>query len=365
MIYKEYGKTGIKVSALGFGGMRFRREDYEKDPMICAEIVRHANRLGINYFDTAPGYCDDMSEKIFGLAFRDMPGAFFVSTKSSIMADKTADDVRRRCELSLERMGVGKISFFHMWNVLNFPQYRKVMAPGGPYEGALRLKEEGLVGHICISTHMSGDEIRRVAEEGAYEGILLGYNASNFAYREEGLRAAYGQGMGVVTMNPLGGGMIPQNPSFFAFLKDGTDDTIAQAALRFNISHREIAVTLSGMGSIAEVDENVPAADSLAPIRPERLDGIRRHLRESLNFLCTGCGYCDSCPAGIPIPKFMEAYNRKIMTGEDGATTGRLKYYWGVKKKEALQCTACGQCETLCTQHLPIIERLKIIGGMP
>lgn len=363
MIYKPYGKTGKNVSVLGFGGMRFRREEYEKDPGICAEVVRYASEKGINYFDTAPDYCDDKSELIFGKAFENMPNPFYVSTKSMILFDKTADDVRRRCETSLKRLNVGKIDFFHMWCVLNLGQYRRVMAPGGPYEGAMKLKEEGLIGHICISTHANGPEIREIVGQGGYDGILLGYNVSNFAFRQEGLKAAYEKGMGVVTMNPLGGGLIPQNPQFFSYLSDGTTDTPVQAALRFNMSHKEIAVTLSGMGTKAEVDENTAAAQNLTELTEEKLEELKQHLNASMDKLCTGCGYCDSCPAGIPIPKMMDAYNAKIITGRDEAVTNRLNHHWGIKKKTAGKCTRCGQCERLCTQHLPIIERLAEINN--
>ncbi len=364
MIYKEYGKTGKKVSALGFGGMRFKKDEYEMDPEICAEIVRYANSKGINYFDTAPGYCDDMSEKIYGLAFKNMPSDFYVSTKSSNWSDKTADDVRRRCENSLKRMNVKKINFFHMWCIMNMEHYRKVMAPGGPYEGALKLKEEGLIDHICISTHAKGSEIREIVEEGFYEGILLGYNATNFAFRQEGLISAYNQDMGVVTMNPLGGGIIPQNPEFYSFIKENSDDTLAQAALKFNISHKEITIALAGMGSKSEVDENIVATETYVEMTTEKLETFRKHLSQSLDSLCTGCGYCDSCPAGIPIPKFMDAYNTKIITGDESQIISRLQYHWGSKPKQAADCTECGKCERLCTQHLPIIARLKEIAPL-
>ncbi len=365
MIYKEYGKTGKKISALGFGGMRFRKEEYDRDPEICAEIVRYANEKGVNYFDTAPSYCDDMSETIFGLAFRSMPSPFYVSTKTSIQMDPAADDVRRRCELSLKRMNVSKIHFYHMWCILNLRQYERVMAPGGPYEGALRLKEEGLIDHICLSTHASGPEIRKIVETGGFDGILLGYNATNFAFRQEGLQAAFQKGMGVVTMNPLGGGTIPRNPQFYSYLTEGTSDTIAQAALRFNISHKEITTALSGMSTKAEVDENVAAAQDLSEATLKKSEAWKSRLNESFNTLCTGCGYCDSCPSGVPIPKMMDAYNMKILFNSPKEITSRLKNHWCVKKKLADQCTECGQCEGLCTQHLPIIERLKEIQSLP
>ena len=97
MIYKPYGKTGKQVSAIGFGGMHF---DASCSIEEGAEIVRYASELGINYFDTAPGYCQDRSEAIFGEAFKAMPYPYYVSTKSMISADPTEDDVRRRIECS-------------------------------------------------------------------------------------------------------------------------------------------------------------------------------------------------------------------------------------------------------------------------
>ncbi len=361
MIYKEYGKTGKKVSALGFGGMRFKSEEYSKDPMICAQIVRYANSKGINYFDTAPSYCDDMSEIIYGLAFRDMPGQFYTATKSSNWNDKTADDVRRRCEISLERMGISSIDFYQMWSIMNLAHYRNVMAPGGPYEGARKLKEEGLIKHICLSTHASGEEIKEIVEDGAFEGILLGYNATNFAYRQEGIKAAYEHGMGVVTMNPLGGGLIPRNPEFYSFLRESEDETIAQAALRFNISHKEITIALSGMSSIEEVDENIKAAETFNELTDERMVEIKNNLFGALNALCTGCGYCTDCPEKIPIPQLMDAYNMSILSGDNNQVIERLKYHWGIKKELAAKCIECGHCEDHCTQHIPIIRRLKEI----
>ena len=256
MIYKPYGKTGKKVSAIGFGGMRF--------PEGCsieegAEIVRYASELGINYFDTAPNYCNDTSEDIFGEAFKQMPKDFYVSTKSSISSDPTGDDVRRRLENSLKRMGLEKINFYNMWCILTYDQYKRVIAKDGPYWGALKAKEEGLIDHLVFSTHASGEEIRMMVEDGLFEGVTLGYNAVNFPYRAEGIEAAYKHGLGVVTMNPLGGGLIPQNQEYFSFLKQNEAESTIQAALRFNACHESISVVLSGMGSKEEVRHNVEA----------------------------------------------------------------------------------------------------------
>lgn len=362
MIYKPYGKTGKKVSAIGFGGMRF--------PDNCsieegAEVVRYANQLGINYFDTAPNYCLDRSEDIFGEAFKNMPHDFYVSTKSSLSADPTADDVRRRLERSLKRMGLEKINFYNMWCILTYDQYKKVIAKDGPYWGALKAKEEGLIDHLVFSTHASGEEIRMMVEDGLFEGVTLGYNAVNFPYRAEGIEAAYKHGLGVVTMNPLGGGLIPQHQDYFSFLRQNEEESTIQAALRFNASHESISVVLSGMGSCEEVKHNVEAVKNIEVFGKEKIDAIKGHLREEMNGFCTTCQYCKHCPKGIDIPLFMEMYNSYILTGLDGV---KAKYEenknWGLIKEGkpgASDCIKCGKCEKLCTQKLDIVKRLEWI----
>lgn len=364
MIYKQYGKTGKMVSAIGFGGMRFRKEDYEKSLEEAAKVAIRANELGINYFDTAPYYCDDKSEEIMGVAFKHMPNPFYVSTKSGISSEKTADDVRRRIEKSLKRLGVEKINFFHMWCILDLDQYRRVIAPGGPYEGVLKAKEEGLVEHITFSTHCSGEEIETIVNEGYFEGVTLGYNATNFAFRQRGIKAAYDKGLGVVTMNPLGGGIIPQNPDFYSFLKESEEDSLVQAALKFNASHKEITVTLAGMASIAEVEENIKAGENFGQMTEEKIKKMSEKLNSSLDKLCTGCQYCVGCPKGIDIPKYMDAYNMYILKNKQEEIASRLKNHWSLKAQGAAECIACGKCERKCTQHLPIIDRLKHIGSL-
>lgn len=362
MEYKPYGKTGKNISVIGFGGMRFREEDYAKNFEKSAMVVRRASELGINYFDTAPFYCDDKSEEIMGEAFKDMPNPFYVSTKSSVGAEKTAKEVRERIEKSLKRLGLEKIHFFHMWCILNLEQYDKVMAKGGPYEGALKAKEEGLIDHIVFSTHCNGAEIAKIVNDGYFEGVTLGYNATNFAFRQEGIKAAYEKGLGVVTMNPLGGGIIPQNPEFYSFIKQNKQDTLAQAALKFNISHKEITCALAGMGTIEEVEENVKAGENYEIFGDKTLEQMKEKLGKDLDTLCTGCGYCKGCPKNIQIPKLMDAYNMYMLKKDDTAIVNRLKNHWGIDANEASQCIACGKCERQCTQHIKIVDRLKYIS---
>lgn len=365
MIYRPFGKTGKQVSAIGMGGMRFRKEDYAGgDYSRAVAIVHRAHALGVNYFDTAPGYCEDTSELIYGEAFKSMDrSTYYVSTKCGLWNAKTATEARKMIDQSLARMGLEKIDFYNMWSVKTLDDYREYRKKGGVLEGALQAQKEGLIEHICFTTHLSGEEIAQVAHDGIYEGVTLGYNAINFAYRQKGIDACHDAGLGIVTMNPLGGGIIPAHPEYFSFLRTG-DDSLAVSALKFILSQNKATLAIPGFSSIAEVEENVLAAEHLQDAPDGLLETMAEHLTSELNSLCTTCAYCDSCPEDIPIPHLLDAYNMHILSkGDDSQMFLRMKNHWGVDPKWAAKCIACGQCEALCTQKLPIIERLAYIAG--
>jgi uncharacterized protein len=357
MLYKEYGKTGKQISTIGFGGMRFVKSENGYDLDQCAEVVKKANELGVNYFDTAPYYCDDQSEAIMGHAFKNMPGQFYVSTKSS---KKSGDELRKQLESSLKRLGLSKINFFHIWCILNLDDYKSRIVKGGAYEAALKAKNEGLIEHIVFSTHCNGEEIETIVNDGYFEGMTVGYNILNFPFRQKGIKAAYERGLGVATMNPLGGGIIPQKADYFNFIRSAEDRTVVEAALRFNGSHKEITTVLAGMGSVSEVLENVNIGDNMREFDEAKLGEIKGKLSSSMDKLCTGCRYCEHCPQNIPVSKYMLAYNDNIL-GKPQDALNTLKWHWGIPQEGVKDCIQCGLCEEKCTQHLPIIERLKQI----
>ena len=187
MRYKNFEKTGKKVSALGFGGMRFDPENEE----MSLRAVQRAAELGINYFDTAPGYCEDTSERFIGKALSELPKeqqeGLYISTKSHISADPKADDVRRRIDDQLKKFHRDKIEFYNMWCILDLEQFRNIMAPGGPYEGALKAKKEGLIEHICASTHASGEEIAEIVKADVFMLYIVIHTLDCFKEMERAL----------------------------------------------------------------------------------------------------------------------------------------------------------------------------------
>ena len=309
MIYRRFGATDKQVSVLGMGGSRFRGEKCTTDEGIdeYAQLVLKALEVGINYFDTSPGY--GRSEDIFGRAFSQTKHEFYISTKSTVTVDPTADDLRRRLEASLHRLHVDKINFYNIWNIMNLEMYERVICKGGPLEGALKAKEEGLIEHVCFSTHCSGNEIAQIIGDGYFEGVTLGYNIINFQYREEGLKAADKAGIGIAIMNPLGGGVIPASGEVFDFLcEDGL--TLAQSALKFAASQKGVTTVLSGFENETELMENLKVFSKEIPQDRKNSEIVKRQLDEKYDHLCTGCQYCSGCPQGIDIYQIMLSYNQ-------------------------------------------------------
>ena len=355
---KPYGSTGKEITVVGFGGMRFANA---KDIDANAEVVLYAHAKGINYFDTAPGYCGDNSEKILGAAFKQMPReSFYCSTKCG---DPDGAVLRRTLETSLKRMNVDWIDFFHIWCIVR-PEEWQQRKDGGAIPEAIKVKEEGLIRHLVTSVHLSGEEACKVLGEDFIEGVTLPYNALNFPFRSEALDFAARRNIGVVTMNPLGGGLIPNNPQRMAFLKGPNDRNVVEAAIRFNISHPAVTCALVGFTTKQHVDEAVAAVEGFQPYPPEHVERVKANVEASFDGLCTMCGYCQPCPAELEIPKLMEAYNWQILQGGDQSIANRLRWHWNMTPGDAAGCIDCGQCEEKCTQHLPIRDRLKEIADL-
>ena len=359
MLYYDYGTTGKPISTIGFGGMRL------PDPMRHEKgiaLLHAARRAGITYFDTAPYYCDDQSEVIFGEALRSMPPSPLPLYTSSKCSCPSASDFRRGLEQSLARLGVAQITFFHIWCVMDPADWR-ARVQGGALREALKAKEEGLIGHVCVSTHMTGPEIERMlTDHPEIEGVTLGYCAINFPYRRQGVEAAARLRRGVVAMNPLGGGLIPQHPDVFDFIRAPGDPDVVSAALRFLASDPGITCALVGFSSEAHIDQAVRALDGFEARSPEHLATLRNRIERDFNEMCTGCGYCLPCPQGIPIPRFMDIHNLLQLKCSEEEIRFRFKYHWDLTPQQAAECVECGQCESRCTQHLPIIDRLKTLA---
>jgi predicted aldo/keto reductase-like oxidoreductase len=360
MIYRNFGKTGARVSALGFGGMRFGAID---DRDACVAMMVKAAEGGVNYFDTAPAYFGVKSEAVFGeglaeLRRRKLP--YYLATKTGRSEEKA---IREQIEGQLERLKVEAIDFYHVWCVTSLPEWEERKRKG-IVDTFRRLKDEGLVRHICVSSHLIGDEINELLREDVFEGVLFGYSAYNYRTRRAAFDAIRTRGLGCAVMNPLGGGIIPQHPELFEALKAEPGESAVEAALRFLFAHEDISTVLVGFENDVQVAEGLRAVEGFRAEGRPSIAELESRLTASFEGICTGCQYCDDCPEDIPIPKLMDAYNQKIFQNRDKAILERLDWHWNLSKDEAAKCIACGRCEAACTQHIPIMQRLEEIAAL-
>jgi len=360
MLYREYGQTGKRVSLLGFGGMRFADIDDSED---CLRMIVAAAEGGINYFDTAPGYCEGKSEPVFGMGFAELRrrGLPYYCATKTFASDESA--IRREIEGQLRRLDLPAIDFYHVWSIVSLEGWQ-ARKRDGALRAFVRLKEEGLVRHICVSSHLVGGEIRELLAEGAFEGVLLGYSAYNFRARQADFDAIREKKVGAVIMNPLGGGVITRNEGKFGFLRR-PGESMAAAALSFVWDHPDATCALVGFDTVEHIRGALAAMDAYRPRSAGELEELKSGPLATFDGICTGCAYCDDCPEGIPVPKLMDVYNQKILSGDGGGDpiANRLRWHWHLDRSLAAGCTACGHCEDACTQHIDIIKRLQEIAG--
>ncbi|HEY3316322.1 MAG TPA: aldo/keto reductase [Bacillota bacterium] len=362
MEYRDFGKLGIRVSALGFGAMRLPEDEDE-----AVRVIRRAIDLGVNYLDTAPRYCQQRSEGILGRAVKGYPREkLYLSTKYPPDEAATADDCQKYLEQSLRRMGLDYIDFYHMWGISWKVYEEKLSVKGGPLEYARKAKDEGLIRHISFSFHDTPEALHKLIDTGEFESMTVQYNVLDRA-NEDGIHHAHEQGMGVAIMGTVGGGRLGFPSETIMKAVPGGVTSTPELALRFVLSHPGVGTALSGMGSIRMVEENAATASRAEPLSEDERRRLREMYEENkklADLYCTGCGYCQPCPNEVNIPENFRYMNYHRIWGlteyakREYAVLGTGKNQF-VKGLPAHECIECGECEPKCPQKLPIIAQLK------
>jgi len=368
MQYREYGKTGVKLSALGFGCMRFPMEDGHVKEEETIKMLHRAMELGINYYDSAVMYCKDESQIVLGKAIKGRRDDLYISTKNHYKGDDPKE-WRNFLDQSLERLDIDYIDFYHLHG-LSFEQYSEHLLPNGPMDEARKAKEEGLIKHLCFSSHDKPENIIKLIDTGEFEGILVQYNLLD-RRNEKAIAHAHENGLGVAIMGTVGGGrLVPPSEKIQNMISDEVKST-PEIAIRFVLSNPNVTVALSGMNSNNMVEENVATASRPEPLSSEERQQIIQSLEENKRLeelYCTGCGYCMPCPNGIDIPGNFSVMNMLRVWGLEELAKRRYADL-GKRKKDdepvpawAEACVECGKCEPKCPQDIPIIEQLKEVA---
>lgn len=327
MEYRTLGKTGLKISRMGFGGIPIQKIDEEG----TRKLLREMAEKGINYIDSARGYT--VSEQYIGYGLEGIREKFILATKSM---SRTKDAMAADIETSLKNFRTDYIDLYQVHNP-SMEQLDQVIEKGGALEALREAKKAGKIGHIGLTAHSTA-VFERALELDWVETIMFPYNIVEQQGAELIHRCAE-KNIGFIDMKPLAGGAI----------EDGT------LALRYVCSNPDVTVVIPGMAESSELEENMAACSNEAPLTEEELAKMEAVRKQLGTDFCRRCNYCAPCSVGINIPSvfLFAGYLQRYDLGD----WARDRY--STLKVKASACIECGKCEPRCPYHLPIREKLK------
>ena len=330
MEYRVLGKTGLKISRLGFGGIPIQRIDAEG----TKALMHQMKAAGINFIDTARGYT--VSEEYLGYALEGIREHFIIATKS--MA-RTRDAMAADIEISLKNLRTDYIDLYQVHNATP-EQLEQVMAPGGALEALLEAKAAGKIGHIGLTSH-SLDTFKMALNLPWVETFMFPYNIVE-TQAEKLIAECAKRNIGFIDMKPLAGGAIED----------------ATLALRYICANDAVTVVIPGMAEPKELEQNMAAVNNTAPLTAEEKAGFLEIRNQLGTNFCRRCNYCQPCAAGINISGcfLFDGYLQRYGLGE------WAKSRYATMPVKASACIGCGACEDRCPYNLPIRDMLKKVA---
>jgi len=387
VIYNEF--KGLKLPSLGFGGMRL--PTIETSGKICektvAEMVEHAFKNGINYFDTAFFYHGGESEIVLGKVLanypRDswyiadkFPGNFIEIVDGKLSVDVTAMGMSARTyntpkevfEHQLKTCGVDYFDFYMLHQVSESTYGLYTDEKVGIVDYLIEEKKAGRIKHLGMSSHGRYETIDKfLSTYDCIEFVMIQLNYLDWTLQEAGKKyeVLKKHNKPIFVMEPVRGGLLA-NPGADAeaiLKKARPNDTPVNWAFRFLQSFPEIIVTISGMSNMEQLKENVTFYNEINPTSEAEKAILQQVVDGMASFIpCTSCRYCCGvCPIKLDIPMLIATYNE--------ANHGVTWYVEDVldslaDDKKPGSCTACGACNPLCPQDIDIPDTFKKFCGL-
>lgn len=327
MEYRALGKTGLRISAMGFGGIPIQRIDREGTRALILQL----REKGINYIDTARGYT--VSEEYLGYALEGIRQDFVLATKSMARTKEAmAADILK----SLQNLRTEYIDVYQIHNP-SAGEWEQIVSDDGALAALQEAKAAGKIGHIGITLH-SRDLFDRALQQDWVETIMFPYNIVENQGAAQ-IAACKEKNIGFIAMKPLAGGAIEN----------------ATLAMRYVRQNDAVSVIIPGMAEIAELEQNAAAMEGAPELTAAELAEIE-NIRNTLGTqFCRRCNYCAPCTVGISIPGvfLMEGYLSRY-----GLADWAKSRYDGMQM-HASDCIDCGKCEPRCPYNLPIRKMLK------
>ena len=372
---------GKSRKKLGFGLRRLPQTDPTVASNVDIEKVKQMVDLfmekGFTYFDTAIMYNGFVSQQVAGKALvqRYPRDSFTLATKLHNAFFNSREDMERIFAEQLEQTGAGYFDYYllHGIEAGSLPKYEEYDC----FNWLLDKKAKGLVKHAGFSFHDTPellDEILTKHPEMEFVQIQLNYLdwESEWVKSRAVYEIAVRHGKPVIVMEPVKGGTLAKVPEEAEKLLKTREPelSVPSWAIRFSASLPGVMVVLSGMSSVEQMTDNLSYMEDFKPLTEDEI-ALTRQVAGIINAQiavpCTGCSYCTAgCHMQIPIPQYFALYNEDMRENlQEKGWTINFPNYENLTKKfgKAADCVACGQCEGVCPQHLPIIEKLKDVSA--
>jgi aryl-alcohol dehydrogenase-like predicted oxidoreductase len=271
MEYAEFGKTGVRVSRIGFGGAPAGLRNYlgEYNPDLSENnnhiigAIDAALEAGINYFDTAPGYGNGKSEELIGYALKGSRNSVFLASKAKICRP---DELRRSFEQSLKRLQTDRLDFLQLHGTSYTDQDVQQVLHGGVLEQMIQFKAEGLVRFIGFTSEDSNRAVYDFIQCGHFDIMQICYNV--FMQHPYDPNRPFGSileaekaGMGIAAMRAFTSGVFQR---WMAMVHPENQFDYTQALIQFVLSNPHVDVALIGMRNAEEVQRNATICDNLS-----------------------------------------------------------------------------------------------------
>ena len=343
----------------GFGMMRLPMVGEEVDIPQTTAMVDAFLAAGFNYFDTAHPYIRGKSELAIRecLTSRYPRDRYLLANKLSGGCIEKEEDILPFFQVQLEACGVDYFDFYllHAVSEKQDAHFTKANA----YAAARQLKEQGKVRHLGFSFHDSADFLDRfLTDHPEMEFVQIQFNYADYEDPKVESRKCYEvcrkHGKPVLVMEPVkGGSLVNRPPEALALMKASP----ASYAIRYAAGFEGVAMVLSGMSDMAQIEDNLSYMTNFAPLSVQEqhiIDQVRTLYQAQHRIPCTDCRYCiDFCPMSIPIPRIFALLNQK-RAGE-----GQPEQDYAALSVHADSCIVCGKCEAQCPQHLHIRRLLQ------
>ncbi len=352
---------------LGFGLMRLPHKGLGIDIPQTSQMVDAFLDAGFTYFDTAHVYpgSEDAAKK--ALVDRHDRDSFTIATKLFATLAPTEKIAKKQFETSLQRTGAGYFDYYLLHTLMesNYKKYSKF----GLWDFVMEKKDKGLIKHVGFSFH-GGPQLldELLAQHPEVEFVQLQINYADWENPTITSRANYEiarkYNKNIIVMEPVKGGKLANPPKEIRslFSDYAPNASFPSWAIRFVASLDGVQTVLSGMSNIEQMNDNLSYMKDFKPLNEEEKAIIRQAqqiMGSTKAIPCTACSYCTKgCPQSIPIPDIFAAMNKRL---EDGLVDESVAAYRDIcaAGPSAADCISCGQCESVCPQHISIIENLK------